>query len=146
MSFTARTYRAKAGQAHSPNSHRYKVFERAYAPKARSRNPLEELKGSDASMTPPCKAEVIQQIKRATFVAKMRAKVQEKCIRQNPMADDGWELNGDAYEPVWFEGDQMPESLVPNEGEIEKDMDEDDLANFDPSPSDKKTLSFSDDD
>jgi len=32
--------------------------------------------------------------------------------------DDGWELVADQYKPIWFEGDQLPESLVPDDEEL----------------------------
>jgi len=138
MSFTARIYGAKANQTLSLNKHRFKVFEKTYAPKARAKNPLEKLKGIDASMVPPCEAEVTQQIKRATFVAKMWADSHEKVIQQQPTKEDGWELKGNVYEVLWFDGPQMPDSLVPEEGETETDLeDDDDLMDFEPSPSDE---------
>lgn len=42
MSFIARIYGVKANQAHSLNSYCYRVFDRAYAIKARPRNLLEK--------------------------------------------------------------------------------------------------------
>jgi len=32
--------------------------------------------------------------------------------------DDGWELVADQYKPIWFEGDQLPKSLVPDKKEL----------------------------
>jgi hypothetical protein len=148
MTFTARMYGAKAGakanhETHL-NTHRFKVFEKSYAPKATAKNPLEKLKGIDAAMIPPCEAEVTQQIKRATFVAKMWADAHEKMIQQQPTKEDGWDLQGNVYEVLWFDGPQVPESLAPNEGETSQDEDEEDM-DFEQSSSDEEGITSDED-
>ena len=146
MSFTSRMYGAKANQTHSLNTQHFKVFEKTYAPKATAKNPLEKLKGIDASMIPPCEAEVTQQIKRATFVAKMWADSHEKMIQQQPSKDDGWELKENVYEILWFDGPQMPETLVPDESSFETGAEDDDslLLELKPSSSDEESMPSSD--
>ena len=47
-------------------------------------------------------------------------------IQQRPSVDDGWELVADQYKPIWFEGDQLPESLVQDEEEL-ADADDDEV-------------------
>ena len=39
-------------------------------------------------------------------------------FQQHPSVDDGWELVADQYKPIWFEGDQLTESRVPDEEEL----------------------------
>ena len=53
--FTNSIYGAKSKVAVGMplNKFRYKVFEKAYSPKANSKNPLDKLKGLDASGIPP---------------------------------------------------------------------------------------------
>ena len=145
MSFTATVYGAKANQTHSLTMHRFKVFERAYAPKRTASNPLEKLKGMDASSIPPCEPEIKQQIKRATFVAKMWADSHEKIIQQQPSKDDGWELKGGTYEILWYDGPQMPETLVPDES-FEIGADDSDSLLMELSTSDEESMPSSDED
>ena len=30
--------------------------------------------------------------------------------------EDGWLIENEAYEPIWFEGNQIPPTLVPDDG------------------------------
>ena len=68
--FTSCMYGAK-GQGCDLNKHRFKTVEKAYSPKLRSENPLGRLKGIDGSLTPPGKAELIEHIRRSSFVVRM---------------------------------------------------------------------------
>ena len=79
----------------------------------RGKNPLEKLKGIDASGLPPCEAEVMCHLKRVAFVAKMWADADLAELVQQPSEDDGWMLENGVYTPVWFDGPQLPDSLVP---------------------------------
>ena len=56
----------------------------------------------------------------------MWANADKPMIQQHPSVDDGWELVADQYKPIWFEGDQLPESLVPDEEEL-ADADDDEV-------------------
>lgn len=48
-------------------------------------------------------------------------------IEQHPSEENGWHLVDDHYKPVWFEGEQLPESLIPETEELEAmDNEEDD--------------------
>ena len=110
------------------NSHRYKTFEKAYRPKARSRNPLEKLKGLDGSLIPPCEAEVVYHIKRLLFVAKMWFHANRRHIDQHPLESDGWELRNGSYMPILFEGPQLPETLLPDGDEVNYEINDDEDA------------------
>ena len=147
LKYVAMIYGAKEGT--SLNSHRGKTFEKAYKPKARGRNPLEKLKGLDGSFVTPCEAEVVPHIKRASFVAKMWSHANKQHIDKHPLESDGWELRDDSYMPIWFEGPQLPKTLVPDgdgdEVNDEGNDDEDDeerleAASSDEELSDKETL------
>ena len=122
QSFTNSIYGAKSKTAVGMplNKFRYKVFEKAYSPKANSKNPLDKLKGLDASGIPPCESELVCHVRRAAFVAKMWSNVDKQEINQRPSEADGWELVDNSYRIVWHEGDQLPDTLVPDEN-IEKE-------------------------
>jgi len=93
------------------NKFRYKVFQKAYGPKATAKNPLEKLKGLDASGLSPCELELTCHINRSVFTAKMWANADKKEIDQHPKKHDGWELEDDRYNIAWFDGDQFPSTI-----------------------------------
>lgn len=139
--FTAEMYGGKGKSSSSLNGYRYKVFERAYGPKARCKNALEKLKGIDGSMLPPCETELSQHIKRASFVARMWATATDPQIIQHPSPENGWELKDGLYEVIWFEGPELPDSLIPVEGDLHEDDSDD---NFEILSSDEESCLSSD--
>ena len=144
MKFTAIMYGAKEkSKEETLNAYRFKTFERIYKPKLRGKNPLEKLKGVDASGIPPCEREVAAHIKRVSFVSRMWANADKPIIPQHPSVADGWELVADQYKPIWFEGDQLPESFVPGEEEL-ADADDDEVTA--PSSSDEDDIGIDCDD
>ena len=116
QSFTNSIYgaKSKAAVAMPLNKFRYKVFRKAYSPKANSKNPLDKLKGLDASGISPCESELVCHVRRAAFVAKIWSNA-DKRIKQRPSEVDGWELVDNSYRIVWHKGDQLPDTLVPDE-------------------------------
>jgi len=56
----------------------------------------------------------------------MWASADKPIIQQHSSVDDGWELVADQYKPIWFEGDQLPKSLIPGEEEL-ADADDDEV-------------------
>ena len=55
----------------------------------------------------------------ASFIANMWSTTDQHHIKQHPTIANGLELLEDNYKPIWFEGDQAPESLIPGEDELE---------------------------
>ena len=111
------------------------------APKSNSRHPLEKLFGIDSSAIPPCKAELTQHIRRACFVARMWGAANQTHITTHPTPDDGWELTDDTYVPIWFQGPQLPQILVPDEQVPDEDTsvevsssDEEEVSDSDEKP------------
>ena len=125
--FTAVLYGAKDNSKTSLNAQRFKTFEKAYRPKANSKNLLDKLKGLDASSIPPCESEIAMHIKRVAFVSRLWANANKTTISQHPTPEDGWEVQDGSYHPIWFEGQQLPEALIPKEGELANDSDDDNL-------------------
>ncbi len=121
QTFTATIYGAKDNTKLTLNEHRYKTFEKGYGPKSTSKNPLEKLKGINASAIPPCEAELTMHMKRAAFVAQMWANGHLAEIQQHPDASNGWDLENGYYMPIWHEGPQMPCNLIPEQDEIIND-------------------------
>ena len=68
----------------SLNDFRYEVFDKAFGPKKNSSNQLEKLFGMNASMLPPCQAELATKLKRVKFVAKMWTDAHKKEINTTP--------------------------------------------------------------
>ena len=118
LNFTAKIYGAKENT--SLNKCRYQKFIQAYGPKGQGKNPLANLRGIDASGLPPCEDEVITHIKRASFVANIWATADQSHIEQHPTEENGWQLVDNQYKPIWFEGEQLPESLIPQEEELDE--------------------------
>ena len=46
----------------------------------------------------------------------------QKEIDQHPKQHDSWELEDDIYNIVWFEGQQLPDALDPDESDTVSDM------------------------
>jgi len=83
-------YGAKQKDSLMPlNKFRYKVFQKAYGPKATAKNPLKKLKGLDAGGLSPCESELTCHINRSAFIAKMWANADKKEIDQHPKKHDG---------------------------------------------------------
>lgn len=100
------------------NQYRFKIFERGFGPKSLAKNPLEKLKGINASAIPPCEAELRMHMQRAAFVAQMWANADIGEIRQHPDASNGWDLQDGCYTPIWHEWPQLPHTLTPEEEEM----------------------------
>jgi len=96
------------------------------------RIPLDKLKGLDASGIPLCESELVCHVRLAVFVAKMWSNADKQEINQRPSEADGWELVDNSYRIVWHKGDQLPDTLVPDENiEDERSgMDEECQAEF----------------
>ena len=70
--------------------------------------PLDDIKGLDSGMLPPCQDVLYQKIMRCNYVAYMWKHATEKDPLQNidPAAhEDG------TYLPIWFSGQQLPQDL-----------------------------------
>ncbi|KAG0714341.1 hypothetical protein GWK47_001614 [Chionoecetes opilio] len=98
----------------------------------------------DASGLPPCEDELNPHIKRASFVANMWRSADQTHIEQHPSEENGWQLVDDHYKPVWFEGEQLPESLIPETEEEEAMYNEEEDA-MDSASSDEDGSSDEDD-
>ena len=115
LKFGATLFGAKAAESSSLTGFRYTAFEKAFGPSANAKNPLNKLKGVDASSLPPCEAELRQHIHRSAFVAKMWADADQQTIDQHPTTEDGWRLINDQYEIIWCNGLQLRIHWYPRE-------------------------------
>ena len=69
------------------------------------------VKGISPSSLPPCQIVLINKIKRANFVA---AIWKNAVLRRHPgwkPEDHGWKKSGNSLIIMWFEGDQVPQSV-----------------------------------
>ena len=121
------------------------MFFKGYGPKASAKNPLEKLKGINASTIPPCESEHVHHIRRSSFVARMWANADKKVIHPHPAVSDGWSFEGDCYDITWFEGPQLPEALVPGEAEDDEAEESNSDEEVEPCSSDVDDILSSDD-
>ena len=69
----------------------------------------------------------------------------QSVLTQHPTEDDGWLLHNQTYEIIWFDGPQLPETLVPETETELDDIGSRDEDVFDVASSDEDTI-LSDDD
>ena len=118
-------YGAKHKMSLSLNELRFTLVEKAYSAKPSSKYPLGNLRGLNPCTIPPCMAEFTAHLKRSCFIARMWADADKSEIRQHPTAENGWNLMDGLYQPIWFEGNQMPDELVPITGPEQESGSED---------------------
>ncbi|KYN28369.1 hypothetical protein ALC57_02208 [Trachymyrmex cornetzi] len=94
------------------NNVRYRMFLRNYKVKNTDKAFLKaNLKNFDASCLPPWYTELLQQMRRAHYIAHLW----NKAILRDPIEFEpktsGWTLTHSKYEFLWFEGPQLPPSV-----------------------------------
>ncbi|KAG8241338.1 hypothetical protein J6590_088829 [Homalodisca vitripennis] len=67
-----------------------------------------KLKSFDASNLPPCKAELLQQFRRANYIASVWNNAHMKLPSIVTPENCGWTLEDNQYQFHWFDGDQLP--------------------------------------
>ena len=98
---------------------------------------------SVASMIPPCESELVMHLKRVSFVAKMWAHTDQIDILQHPIESDGWDLEEGEYKPIWHQGQQLPDSLLPEDHEMSASEDEENEDILELSSEDESDFSIS---
>ena len=124
MKFGAPLFGAKADESSSLTGFGYTAFEKAFGPSATAKDPLHKRKSVDASSLPPCEAELQQHIHRSAFVVKMWADADQQTIDQRPPPENGWDLITNQYDIIWFEGLQLPDTLVPDREDAQCEDDD----------------------
>ena len=95
------------------NEARYKLFQQRYAPKNQSQ-PLDKIKGTDASNVPPCSSVLLQKIKRSNLVTAMwKNAITSDSYTWCP-EENGWVLAESRYAIKWFVGLQVPRDVCNN--------------------------------
>ena len=91
-------------------STRFDLFEEHFAPKRRSK-PFEKIKGINPSSLPPCKASLVEKIKRSHFVASVwkRATLPDTVVLDPE--EYGWKLQDGHYVINWYDGQQVPDDI-----------------------------------
>ncbi|CAH2096953.1 unnamed protein product [Euphydryas editha] len=88
------------------------------------------LRNFDASNLPPCKSELWQQFRRASYIASLWNNASMKMINIFNPENNGWTLQDGKYDFHWFDGDQLPgfvsESLEEQSEEENKGNADDD--------------------
>ncbi|CAH0721911.1 unnamed protein product, partial [Brenthis ino] len=86
------------------------------------------LRNFDASSLPPCKSELLQQFRRANYIASIWNNAHEKQPSTLSPENNGWILKDSQYDCNWFDGDQLPSFVsdsLQNESEEPNDDDHD---------------------
>lgn len=94
------------------NNVRYRMFLRNYKVKNTDEAFLKaNLKNFDASCLPPCYTELLQQMRRAHYIAHLWNKATLRDPIEFEPETSGWTLTNGKYEFLWFEGPQLPTSV-----------------------------------
>ena len=110
---------------------RYKAFMRMSGGKGKDLQA--NLKKINCASLPPCEKTLLNHIKRAQYVARMWKRADETNPTRNASPTDyGWKLSQNCFEPDWFQGISIPQSLTrtltspadANGGEITSSDDE----------------------
>ena len=94
------------------NEARYKAFMRLSGG-GKQTQPLARIKKISCASLPPCSQTLVNRIKRANFVAKIwkRADQVDPTGGECPF-DYGWINSINGFQPFWFTGSPVPESLT----------------------------------
>ena len=109
--FVCRLYGLRKNVNTSLNKHRFNVVEKTYSRRGNSTQPFQKLKSIEGSSIPPCEAELAPHIDRNAFVARLWGSAHQQ--RMNKVPHMGWEKVDNEFHVVWFYGEQLPPSLVP---------------------------------
>ena len=110
------------------NEVRLNQFLKSYSLKDNVQTFKKSVKTFDATLIPPCKAELLQQLRRVTFVSNIWCNAHLQLIRNvGNVVDYGWKFSDDCYNFHWFDGDAMPstiDEIVINNKATEEDPDQ----------------------
>ena len=132
----------------SVNEARLKIFQQKYKPTDPD-SPLDNIKGIDSGMLPPCSNVLMQKIARCNYVAYLwkHANLRDPLENIQP-TDHGWKEVDGVYVPVWFTGSQIPAVLsetMEQEDVVDEDEDDgDDMDGFTDDESEDETDSEDD--
>ena len=121
--FTASVYGSRNPKV-SLNEYRHEVFMKAYGPKVGHVNKLDKLRGMNASLLPPCEAELTTKLQRSSFVSRMWTNAHKTEINTCPTENDGFKIGEEGYEPIWHEGSMLPPELSVEASNIAGDDEE----------------------
>ena len=104
-------------------------IKKTYAPKDTS-EPMNKIKGINASMLPPCFRTLTQTIKRVQFVSSVAKGAHRPTPSTLKPAENGYLFRNDKFQINWFEGSAVPDAVwkvleVQGESDDKEDEDED---------------------
>lgn len=116
------------------NQARTNIFNKAYGCKDLSQNILKITKSLDGRSMPPCERVLLQKVKRLQYISTIWSNATMAIPSKHNPLDFGWQLDDNRLVPLWFEGEQTPNSIteiICNEIESDEDgvesNDEDDF-------------------
>lgn len=101
------------------NEGRYRKFELAYKPRKPNEPLIKSFSSFNSSCIPPCQSALMMHLRRSIY----QAYIWHHADEENPTSgitplSFGWRMEGNEYEPVWFEGAIAP-PIVMNQLEKE---------------------------
>lgn len=94
------------------NDVRLALFQQKYAPKHGERQPLDKIHGVNPSNMPPCHAALTNKVHRTNYVANMWKHATTPNPSELKAEEHGWLLKDNHYAIHWYDGSQLPESIV----------------------------------
>lgn len=87
---------------------RFQLFVNSYKAVDMNENFNKKLRSFDASLIPPCKSELYQQVLRTHYIASIWKNAHAKEPTSLSPLEYGWMEMENCYVFKWFEGDQLP--------------------------------------
>ena len=109
----------------SVNEARHDIFCSKYKPN-QPNQPLQNIKGCDASLLPPCQSVLSNKVRRCNFIAHTWKNAHKSNTTSMQPENNGWHLLDQNYSITWFEGDQMPQIISNDVDQIGNESDLDD--------------------
>lgn len=94
------------------NDVRLAQFEQKYSPRDASHQPLDKIRGISPHNMPPCHSVLVNKVRRANYVAYTWKNASQKNPCDLKPEDHGWLLQDNYYVINWYDGDQLPESIL----------------------------------
>ena len=73
---------------------------------------MEKIKSTDPSQLPPCKAVLVEKVRRANYISLIWKSSTVKDIDVGDPVENGWSLENNTYVINWFDGRQVPEDVT----------------------------------
>ena len=112
------------------NEVRMAVFEKKFAPSKQGTDPLSKIKGMNPSDMPPCWLTLVNKVKRVNCVAYLWKNAPTRNPSDLDPVEHGWTFKENKYVINWYDGEQLPQSIVSIIGTEGTGIPSDDMDEF----------------